>query len=116
MVLRITVVSEWGMSADLQRCLLFGLILLLVVSGCSTADKRAANFSKAQELRKNALTAAGHGDIASALDYINQVQVLELRASRLPLAGPSMMGPRYRAIAPAAGSTTCIGINRFYCL
>ena len=116
MVLRTRVVSEWGMSADLQRCLLSGLILLLVVSGCSTADKRATNFSKAQELRKNALTAAGQGDIASALDYINQVQMLEPRASRLPLAAPSMMGPRYRAIAPASGWTTCVGINRFYCL
>lgn len=106
------------MSADFQRCLRWGLILLFLVSGCSTVDKRAANFSKAQKLRKDALIAAAQGNTASALDYINEVEVLEPRTSRSPgLTPPSMRGPVHRAIAPAAGSVTChnIGINRFSC-
>jgi hypothetical protein len=94
------------------------LILLLVLSGCSTADHQAANFKQAQKLRQNALLAARHGDTASALDDINRVQVLEPLASRSPgMTPPSMSGPKHRAIAPAAGNTTCnnIGINRFSC-
>ena len=106
------------MSADLQRRLLWGLILFVLLAGCSTADKDAANFKQAQKLRQNALLAARQGDTASALDYIDQVQVLEPRTSRSPaLTPPSMNGPEHRTIAPAGGPTTCssIGINRFYC-
>jgi hypothetical protein len=108
------------MRADLQRRLRLGLILFLflIVSGCSTANKDAANFSKAQKLRQSALLAARQGDTASALDDINRVQVLEPVATRSPVPPPpSMNGPEHRAIAPAAGETTCanIGINRFSC-
>ena len=106
------------MSADLQRRLRLGLILFLLLCGCSTANNDAANFSKAQKLRQNALLAARQGDTESALDDINQVQVLEPVASRAPgLTPPPMRGPEHRAIAPAGGQTTCsnIGINRFSC-
>jgi len=111
-------VCDRDMSADLQRRLRLGLILLLILSACSTADKEAANFSKSQKLRKHALMAARQGDTTSALDYIDQVQVLEPRTSRLPaLTPPYLSGPEHRTIAPASGPTTCssIGINRFYC-
>lgn len=111
--------SDRNMSADFQRRLRLGLILLFVLlSGCSTADNDAANFSKAQKLRQNALLASRQGDTASALDDINRVQVLEPLATRSPgVPPPSMNGPKHRAIAPAAGQTTCanIGINRFSC-
>ncbi len=106
------------MSAYLLRRLRLGLVLLFLVSGCSTADKSAADFSKAQALRKDALIAAAQGNTASALDYIDQVEILEPRTSRSPgLTPPSMRGPEHRAIAPAAGPITCnnIGINRFSC-
>ena len=106
------------MSADFQRRLRLSLILLLVLSGCSTADKEAANFKQAQKLRQNALLADRQGNTASALDDINQMLVLEPVASRSPgLTPPSMSGPEHRAIAPASGQTTCsnIGINRFSC-
>jgi hypothetical protein len=111
-------VSDRDMSADLQRRLRLGLILLLILSGCLTADKEAANFSKSQNLRKHALVAARQGDTASALDYIDQVQVLEPRTRRSPaLTPPYLSGPEHRTIAPAGGPITCssIGINRFYC-
>jgi hypothetical protein len=112
------------MSADLQDRVRLGLILLLLsgpalLAGCSTADNdAAAKFSQAQKLRQNALLAARQGDTASALNDIDQVQVLEPLTSRSPgLTPPSMSGPEHRAIAPAAGQTTCsnIGINRFSC-
>jgi len=111
-------VGDQDMSADFQRRLRLGLILLLMLSGCSTADKEAANFKQAQKLRQNALLASRHGDTASALDNLDRAQVLEPLASRSPaLTPPSMNGPKHRAIAPAAGETTCnnIGINRFSC-
>ena len=110
--------GDRNMSADPRRRLRLGLILFLILSGCSTADKESANFSKAQKLRQNALLAARAGDTASALDDINRVQVLEPRASRSPgLTPPPLRGPEHRAIAPAAGEITCnnIGINRFSC-
>ena len=106
------------MKADLQLRLRLGLLLLFVLSGCSTADQQTANFKRAQKLRQNALLADRQGDIASALDDINQVRVLEPIASRSPgLTPPSMRGPEHLAIAPASGQTTCsnIGINRFSC-
>lgn len=117
------VVSERAMSAGLQRRLRLDLVFLFLlslflVSACSTSDHSAADFSKAQELRKNAQIAAAQGDTASALEDIDQVQVLEPRVSRLPgLTPPSMSGPEHRAIAPASGPVTCnnIGINRFSC-
>jgi hypothetical protein len=107
------------MSADLQRRLRWGLILVLLFVGCSTADKDAANFKQAQKLRQNALLAARQGDTASALEDIDRVQVLEPLASRSPagLWPPPLRGPEHRTIAPAGGQTTCnnIGINRFSC-
>jgi hypothetical protein len=106
------------MSAGFQRRVRLGLILLLAVSGCATADHQAANFKQTQKLRQNAQLAARHGDTASALDDLDRVQVLEPLASRAPgLRPPAMSGPEHRAIAPAAGETTCnnIGINRFSC-
>ncbi|HVB79517.1 MAG TPA: hypothetical protein VNE82_06130 [Candidatus Binataceae bacterium] len=107
------------MSADFQRRLLLGLMVFLIFSGCSsTADRQAANFKQAQKLRQDALAAARQGDTASALNDINQVQVLEPIVSRSPgLPPPSMSAPEHRAIAPASGQTTCsnIGINRFSC-
>ncbi len=106
------------MRADFKRRLRLGLIFFLVLSGCSTADQDAANFKRAQKLRQNALLAARQGDTASALDDIDQVQVLEPLASRSPgLIPPAMNRPEHRAIAPASGQTTCnnIGINRFSC-
>jgi hypothetical protein len=114
------------MSADLQQRVGLGLIVLLflsgcsiALSGCSSADSDASvRFSKAQKLRQNALLAARQGDTASALDDIDRVQVLEPLTSRSPgLTPPLMNGPEHRAIAPAAGQTTCsnIGINRFSC-
>ena len=110
--------GKGDMSADVQRRLRLVLILLLLLFGCSTVDKDAANFSKSQKLRKHALMAARQGDTSSALEYIDQVQVLEPRTSRLPaLTPPYLSGPEHRTIAPAGGPTTCssIGINRFYC-
>jgi hypothetical protein len=62
--------------------------------------------------------AARQGDTQDALDYIDQVQVLEPVPSQLPgLRPPYLRGPEHRAIAPAGGPMTCtsIGINRFYC-
>jgi hypothetical protein len=117
-MLRKRAVDDRDMSADLQRRLLWGLILLFVLAGCSTADKDAANFKQAQKLRRNALLAARHGDTASALEDIDRVQVLEPLTSRSPgLVPPPLRGPEHRTIAPAAGQTTCnnIGINRFSC-
>jgi hypothetical protein len=111
-------VDDQDMSADFQRRLRLGLILLLVLSGCSTADQEAAKFKQSQKLRQNALLAARQGDTASALADINRVQVLEPLVRRSPgMTPPSMNGPKHRAIAPAAGDTTCnnIGINRFSC-
>ena len=110
--------GKGDMSADVQRRLRLALILLLLLFGCSTVDKDAANFSKSQKLRKHALMAARQGDTSSALDYIDQVQVLEPRTSRSPaLTPPYLSGPEHRTIAPADGPMTCssIGINRFYC-
>jgi hypothetical protein len=118
-MLPISIVGDRDMSADLQRRLRLGLFVFLLLSGCSTADNdAAAKFSKAQKLRQTALLAARQGDTASALDDIDRVQVLEPLTSRSPgLTPPSMGGPEHRAIAPAAGETTCsnIGINRFSC-
>jgi hypothetical protein len=124
-MLRTRAVDSRDMSADLQRLLSCGLILFLffaacsATTGCSTADNDAANFKQAQKLRQNALLAARQGDTASALEDINRVQVLEPLASRSPagLWPPPLRGPEHRAIAPAAGQTTCnnIGINRFSC-
>ena len=117
-MLRTRAVGDRNMSADFQRRLRLGLILFLLFSGCSTADKEAANFRQAQKLRQNALLAARQGDTASALQYIDRVQVLEPLASRSPGLTPlSLSGPEHRTIAPAAGQTTCnnIGINRFSC-
>jgi len=117
-MLRTRAVGDRAMSADFQRRLRLGLILFLLFSGCSTADKEAANFKQAQKLRQNALLAARQGDTASALQYIDRVQVLEPLASRSPGLTPlSLSGPEHRTIAPAAGQTTCnnIGINRFSC-
>jgi hypothetical protein len=111
-------VGDRDMSADLQRRLRLSLILLLVLSGCSTVNKEAANFKQAQKLRQNALLAARQGDTASALGDIDRVRVLEPLATGSPaVTPPSMSGPKHRAIAPAAGETTCnnIGINRFSC-
>jgi len=125
-MLPIGTVGDRDVSADLQQRLLLGLTLLLLLAACSTAlascstadNDAAARFSKAQKLRQNALLAARLGDTASALDDIDQVQVLEPLTSRSPgLTPPSMSSPEHRAIAPAAGKTTCsnIGINRFSC-
>jgi hypothetical protein len=117
-MLRTGKVDDRDMSADFQRRLRLGLILFLLLSGCSAADREAANFKQAQKLRKNALLAARQGDTASALDDIDRVQLLEPLVTRSPgLTPPSMSGPEHRAIAPAAGQTTCnnIGINRFSC-
>jgi hypothetical protein len=112
-------------SVDFRRHLRLALILFLVLSGCatfpgfsSTADKQSANFAKAQKLRQKALLADRQGNTATALDDINRVKVLEPLESRSPgLTPSSMSGPEHRAIAPAAGQTTCnnIGINRFSC-
>jgi hypothetical protein len=110
--------GEREMSADFRRRQRLGLILLLLLSGCSTADNGAANFKQSQKLRQNALLAARQGDTASALDDINRVQVLEPLVSRSPgLAPPPLSGPRHLPIAPASGQITCnnIGINRFSC-
>lgn len=113
------------MSADFQRRVGLGLMLLLVLfgsvafSGCATADKESANFAKAQKLRRNALIADRQGNTASALDDLNRVRVLEpVDLSSPGLIPPPMGGPEHRAIAPASGqTTTCnnIGINRFSC-
>jgi hypothetical protein len=112
------------MSADFQRRVGLGLILLLVLfgsaalSGCATADKGSANFAKAQKLRQRALIADSQGNTASALDDLNRVRVLEPVDLNSPgLIPPPMSGPEHRAIAPASGQTTCnnIGINRFSC-
>ena len=87
------------MSADLQRRLRWGLILLLLLAGCSTADKDAANFKQAQKLRQNAQLAARHGDTASALEDIDRVQLLEPITSRSPgLVPPPLSGPEHRTI------------------
>jgi hypothetical protein len=111
--------GKWSMSVDFQPHLRLGLILILLVCGCSAADKETANFSKAQQLRTKALVAARQGDTASALEYVDQVQVLEPRTSRSPgLTPPPLRGPEHLPIAPADGySVTCynIGINRFSC-
>jgi hypothetical protein len=111
--------GKWRMSVDFQRHLRLGLVLILLVCGCSAADKETANFSKAQQLRTDALVAARQGDTASALEYIDQVQMLEPRTSRSPgLTPPPLRGPEHLPIAPADGySVTCynIGINRFSC-
>jgi hypothetical protein len=117
-MLRKKAVDDRDMSADLQRRLRWGLILLLLLAGCSTADMDAANFKQAQKLRQNAQLAARHGDTASALEDIDRVQLLEPITSRSPgLVPPPLSGPEHRTIAPAAGQTTCnnIGINRFSC-
>jgi hypothetical protein len=117
-MLRTRAVGDRDMSADFQRRLRLGLLLFLILSGCSTADRDAANFKRAQKLRQNALLAARQGDTASALEDIDRVQVLEPLASRSPgLVPPPMSGPEHRTIAPAGGQTTCnnIGINRFSC-
>ena len=126
-MLPICTVGDRDMSADLQQRLRLGVTLLFFLAGCSTAisgcssadNDAAARFSKAQKLRQNALLAARQGDTASALEDINRVQVLEPLASRSPagLWPPPLRGPEHRAIAPAAGQTTCnnIGINRFSC-
>lgn len=106
------------MSADFKRRLRLGLIVFFLLSGCSTADKDAANFKQAQKLRQNALLAARQGNTARALEDIDRVQVLEPFASRSPgLVPPPLSGPEHRTIAPAGGDTTCnnIGINRFSC-
>jgi hypothetical protein len=111
-------VYERYMSADFQRRLRLSLIVLLMLSACSTADQQAANFKQAQKLRQNALLAARRGDTASALNDIDRVRVLVPLASRSPgMTPPYMDGPRHRTIAPAAGGMTCnnIGINRFSC-
>lgn len=113
--------GRWSMSVDPQRHLRLGLVLVLVLvaCGCSVADKENANFSKAQKLRKDALIAARQGDTASALEDIDQVQMLEPRTSRSPgLTPPPLSVPEDLPIAPAGGySVTCynIGINRFSC-
>lgn len=112
--------GRWS-SVDPQRHLRLGLVLVLVLvaCGCSVADKENANFSKAQKLRKDALVAARQGDTASALEDIDQVQVLEPRTSRSPgLTPPPLSVPEDLPIAPAGGySVTCynIGTNRFSC-
>jgi hypothetical protein len=112
------------MSADFQRRVGLGLILLLVLSGsaafsgCATANNESANFSKAQKLRQKALLADRQGDTATALEDLNRVRALEpVRLSSPGLIPPPMGGPEHRAIAPASGQTTCsnIGINRFSC-
>ena len=112
-------VDDRGMRADFLRRSRCVLILLLLLAGCSTTDKDAANFKRAQKLRQNALLAARQGDTARALEDINQAQVLEPLAARSPgLRPPPLSGPEHRPIAPATGqTTTCnnIGINRFYC-
>ena len=77
--------GKWSMSVDFQRHLRLGLVLILLVCGCSAADKETANFSKAQQLRTDSLVAARQGDTASALEYIDQVQMLEPRTSRSPV-------------------------------
>jgi hypothetical protein len=118
-MLRTMAVGDREMRANFLRCPRWGLILFLVLAGCSTADKDAANFKQAQKLRQNALLAARQGDTARALEDINQAQVLEPLAARAPgLTPPPLSGPEHRPIAPATGqTTTCnnIGINRFYC-
>jgi hypothetical protein len=117
-MLRTMAESDREMGADFQRRVRLGLILVLLIGGCSTADRDAANFKQSQKLRKNALAAARQGDTASALDDINRVQVLEPPVSRSPgLPPPQLNGPEHRTIAPASGDTTCsnIGINRFSC-
>jgi hypothetical protein len=112
------------MSADFQRRVGLGLILLLLLSGsaafsgCATAGNESANFSKAQKLRQQALLADSQGNTAAALEDLNRVRVLEPVELNSPgLIPPSMSGPEHRAIAPASGQTTCanIGINRFSC-
>jgi hypothetical protein len=123
-MLRKRAVDDLNMSADLRRRLRWGLILFLLfagcsaTTGCSTADKDAANFKQAQKLRQNALLAARQGNTASALEDIDRVQALEPLTSRSPgLVPPPLRGPEHRTIAPADGQTTCnnIGINRFSC-
>ena len=112
-------VRDHDLRADFPRRSRWALILLLLLAGCSTADKDAANFKQAQKLRQNALLAARQGDTARALEDIDQAQVLEPLAARSPgLTPPPLSGPEHRPIAPATGqTTTCnnIGINRFYC-
>jgi hypothetical protein len=113
--------GRWSISVDPQRHLRLGLVLVLVLvaCGCSAADKENANFSRAQKLRQDALVAARQGDTASALEDIDQVQVLEPLTSRSPgLTPPPLSVPEDLPIAPADGySVTCynIGINRFSC-
>jgi hypothetical protein len=113
--------GRWSMSVDPQRHLRLGLVLvlILVACACSAADKENANFSRAQKLRKDASVAARQGDTASALEDIDQVQMLEPRTSRSPgLTPPPLSVPEDFPIAPAGGySVTCynIGINRFSC-
>lgn len=118
-MLSVWAVGDREMTADLSQRLRLGLILILFVSGCSSADNdAAARFLKAQKLRQSALLAARQGDTATALNDIDQVQVLEPLTSRAPGLTPlPMSAPEHRAIAPASGQTTCanIGINRFSC-
>ena len=91
--------------------------MLLLYAGCSTVDRDAANFRQSQKLRQQALKADSQGDTASALQDLDQVQVLEPLADRTTSLPARLDHPEHRAIAPASGSTTCnnIGINRFFC-
>ena len=95
----------------------FALAMLLLCAGCSTVDRDAANFRQSQKLRQQALKADSQGDTATALQNLNQVQVLEPLADRTTGVPARLDHPEHRAIAPASGSTTCnnIGINRFFC-
>jgi len=112
-------VDDRDVRSNLLRYPPWVLMLFLLLAGCATADRDAANFKQAQKLRQNALLAARQGDTATALEDINQAQILEPLATRSPgLRPPPLSGPEHRPIAPAGGqTTTCnnVGINRFYC-
>ena len=111
--------NDRDMRANFLRCPPWVLLLFLLLAGCATADKDAANFKQAQKLRQNALAAARQGDTATALEDINQAQILEPLTTRSSgLRPPPLSGSEHRPIAPAGGqTTTCnnVGINRFYC-
>jgi hypothetical protein len=94
------------------------LLLVAFAAGCATADHGNKRFAKSQQLRHDALLAANRGDTAQALNYLDQVRVLEPRptgaSGRTP---PYLSHPEHSGISPGWGESTCnnTGINQFYC-
>ena len=97
---------------------ILSLLMLLLLAGCSTANRTTASFVKSQQLRHHALLAASRGDTAQALNDIDQVRVLEpTPAGTIGQTPPYLRHPEHTGISPGWGEYTCnnVGINQFYC-